>query len=119
MKRIIVYGTDGYCDVKYAHLALAQFLHSSKEFNGLEPFLMVYSDRNAALGNMVRNLGLAIGPAAWEGYNARSAPTLRQRLLNLPHVCGAIVFWDGKSRGTKTMIDMIEKKGIPFAVHMI
>ena len=48
---------------------------------------------------------------------AGAAERQRQDAVNL--ATHAIIFWDGRSRGTARLIDMVEAKGIPFIVHMV
>lgn len=56
-------------------------------------------------------------PANWKKYG-RSAGYIRNQEM-ADHADALIAFWDGKSRGTKNMIDIAKKKGIPIRVVMI
>jgi len=49
-------------------------------------------------------------PADWDKYG-KSAGYIRNKQM-ADYADGLIAFWDGKSKGTKLMIDLAEKKGI-------
>lgn len=56
-------------------------------------------------------------PAEWTKYGKQAGP---KRNLRMAEVSNALVaFWDGKSRGTKNMIDLANMKGIPVKVVRI
>jgi hypothetical protein len=42
-----------------------------------------------------------------------------QRRRAVAYSTHAWILWDGRSRGTAELIDMVERKGIPFAVHIM
>ncbi len=48
----------------------------------------------------------------------RGAP-LRRNITIIEYADLVLAFWDGKSRGTKFVIDNCEKRNIPVAVHRI
>ena len=56
-------------------------------------------------------------PAEWGKYGKQAGP---KRNLRMAEVSNALIaFWDGKSRGTKNMIDLANMKGIPVKVVRI
>lgn len=56
-------------------------------------------------------------PADWDKYG-RSAGPIRNR--QMAEICDYVIcFWDGKSRGTKSMIEYAKKIGKPVMVKMI
>lgn len=57
---------------------------------------------------------LQIFPAYWDTYG-KSAGFIRNAEMG-EHADGAIVFWDGKSKGSKHMIETARKKGLPYWV---
>ena len=63
---------------------------------------------------------LALFPARWEQYGKRAGyvrNTLMAEYASNEDVAGCLIaFWDGKSRGTKMMIDIAGKKGIDIHV---
>ena len=62
-----------------------------------------------------RNYGLKQFPAAWSKFG-RSAGVIRNvEMANYAEVL--IAFWDGKSRGTRSMINLAEKEGLKVYVY--
>ncbi len=55
--------------------------------------------------------------AKWEVYGKRAGPTRNQQMANISDY--VICFWDGKSRGTKSMIDCATKMGKPVKIKRI
>lgn len=63
------------------------------------------------------NLSLKVVPADWKTYG-RSAGPRRNELM--ARMAGTLIaFWDGKSRGTKNMIDTAKKLGLRVKVITI
>lgn len=56
-----------------------------------------------------------IFPAQWQKHGRAAGPIRNQEMANMADA--VIAFWDGKSRGTKNMIDLAEAKGLP--THVI
>jgi hypothetical protein len=55
-------------------------------------------------------------PADWDRYG-RKAGYIRNRVM-ADYCTHAIIFWNGKSSGTKSMIDLMIKSGKPYTVIM-
>ena len=49
---------------------------------------------------------------------SRGAP-LKRNIEIIEYADAVIAFWDGKSKGTKFMIDECENRGIPVTVHIM
>lgn len=58
-------------------------------------------------------LGLDIEryPAQWDKYGKSAGYRRNADMANVADAC--VVFWDGESRGSKHMIDIAEKQGLP------
>ena len=56
------------------------------------------------------NLELIVVPANWEKYGRAAGPRRNAEMAEMADAL--IAFWDGKSRGTKNMIETAEKKGL-------
>ncbi len=55
--------------------------------------------------------------AEWKKYGRRAGPIRNEIMAGL---CDYVIcFWDGKSRGTKSMIDLAEMKGKPVNIKKI
>ena len=64
-----------------------------------------------------RNLKLAIFPAEWDKYG-KSAGYKRNEVM-AKYTDMGIILWDGKSRGTKHMIDLLRKYDKPCEVVIV
>lgn len=53
-------------------------------------------------------------PANWNLYGKRAGYIRNTEMRNYADAC--VVFWDGKSRGTKHMIDLAREKNMPLRV---
>ena len=66
-----------------------------------------------ALGEQVaKNFGIPIKvfPADWDKYGKRAGPLRNIQMAE--YADGLIAIWDGKSKGTKHMIDQANKQGL-------
>lgn len=60
------------------------------------------------------NLQCELHPADWERHGKAAGPI---RNAEMAEVADALIaFWDGQSRGTKSMIDLAKRKGLQVAV---
>lgn len=60
------------------------------------------------------NLQCELFPADWEHHGKAAGPI---RNAEMAEVTDALIaFWDGQSRGTKSMIDLAKRKGLQVAV---
>lgn len=50
----------------------------------------------------------------WNRYGKRAGPLRNEQIVNSAN--SLLAFWDGKSRGTKSSIDLANKKGIPVRI---
>lgn len=56
-------------------------------------------------------------PADWEKYGKSAGP---KRNMKMAEICDfAICFWDGKSEGTKSMINFVKNKNKPIKIKYI
>lgn len=56
-------------------------------------------------------------PADWDAYGRSAGYKRNARMAS--EADALIAFWDGKSRGTKNMIDLARKQGIPCKVVIV
>jgi len=60
---------------------------------------------------------LEIYPANWDKYGRSAGP---RRNRQMAEICDYVIcFWDGQSRGTKSMIDYAKKLNKPIKIKMI
>jgi len=57
------------------------------------------------------NLVVELHPADWERHGRSAGPIRNAEMADVADAL--IAFWDGKSRGTKSMIEIARRKGIP------
>jgi len=55
-------------------------------------------------------------PALWNQYGKRAGYVRNQQMLDEGNPDIVFAFWDGQSRGTKMMIDLAKKAGVPVKV---
>lgn len=59
-------------------------------------------------------LGCRYFPAQWEKFGRAAGPMRNRQMAQVAD--GAVVFWDGRSRGTRSMIGYLRQMGVPFEV---
>lgn len=72
------------------------------------------ADTKGELFARSHDIKLSIFPALWKAHG-RAAGPIRNKLM-AEYADKAIVFWDGKSRGSKNMIETMKKLGKPVEV---
>ncbi len=60
------------------------------------------------------NLQCELHPADWERHGRAAGPIRNEKMAEVSDAL--IAFWDGKSRGTKSMIEIARRKGLQVAV---
>lgn len=113
--RVIVAGSRGFADYELMCRELDTLFWDSSEFgykdikivsgmaDGADSLAIRYADE--------RKLTKILFPANWKSYH-RIAGFLRNEDM-LSVATHLVVFWDGKSNGTRHMIEIAKKKGIP------
>ena len=112
---VIVAGSRGFADYELMCRELDTLFWDSSEFgykdikivsgmaDGADSLAIRYADE--------RKLTKILFPANWKSYH-RIAGFLRNEDM-LSVATHLVVFWDGKSNGTRHMIEIAKKKGIP------
>jgi hypothetical protein len=57
---------------------------------------------------------LKIFPANWDEHGKAAGPIRNRKMA--PYCDRALIFWDGKSRGSKNMIEELQKNNKPYTV---
>ena len=116
--RVIIAGGRDFENYEYMCEKLNDLFYNSTNFEkrdikiisgmakGADTFAIRYADEH--------NLTKILFPANWKSY-PRIAGFLRNEDM-LSIATHLIAFWDGKSSGTKHMIDIAQEKGIPIWV---
>ncbi len=113
--KVIVAGTRNFDDYKLLEVELINFLKGKKPS---EVTIVSGTARGAdSLGErFAREKGcwVRLFPADWETFGKSAGYRRNADMAKFADAC--IVFWDGKSRGTKHMIDLAEREGLELKV---
>lgn len=116
MKKIVVCGSRSFCDMDKVRKVMPFFLSRLGDV-----VIVSGAARGAdALGELwAAEMGMDVMrfPADW-GRFGRSAGMIRNADM-CAVADGCVAFWDGVSRGTKGMIDLCRRRGVPVRVVMI
>lgn len=113
--RVIVAGSRGFTDYELMSRELDKLFWDSCEFEDRD--IKVVSDMADGADSLAiryadeRKLTKILFPANWKSYH-RIAGFLRNEDM-LSVATHLVVFWDGKSNGTRHMVEIAKKKGIP------
>ena len=114
MSKVVVFGSRDFNNYKLLETKLNYYLQGIKD----EIIIVSGTARGAdSLGELyAKNHEYQVEryPAHWEEYG-KKAGMIRNRLMAV-HSDYAVGFWDGKSRGTKGMIDICKELNIPLRV---
>ena len=64
-----------------------------------------------------QNIDLVIFPADWSQFGRRAGPKRNAQMAD--YASHLISFWDGQSKGTKSMINLAKKKGLQIEIISI
>lgn len=119
IKRIVVAGCRDFCNYEVAREYIDECLC---QFDQNCTFVLVSGACRGAdmLGERyAKEHGFEIEryPAQWDLYGRSAGPIRNKKMAEVSDL--VICFWDGKSRGTRTMIQYAEKIGKTVKVKMI
>lgn len=117
MFRVIIAGTRDFNDYDLLR-DHCDYILSNKAENGEEIAIVSGGASGAdALGERYakeRGYKILRYPAQWEKYGRRAGPMRNREMAD--NADALIAYWDGKSRGTKSMIREAEKRGLKISV---
>lgn len=112
--KVIVAGTRTFKDYDYLKETLDKIL--SKRLPNVE--IVSGAARGAdELGEIYatkHDLSIRCFPADWDKYGKSAGPRRNKQMAEYADAC--VVFWDGKSKGTKSMIQFATELGLPTRV---
>lgn len=117
MFRVIIAGTryfDNYALLK----EYCDYMLSKKTEDGEE--ISILSGRASGADTLGEKYAAERGykvlyfPADWEQYGKQAGPIRNRQMAD--NADALIAFWDGKSRGTKNMIEEAQKRGLKVAI---
>ena len=116
MFRVIIAGTRTFTDYKllceYADYKLSQIEDSIEIVSGHAKGADALGERYA----QERGYKLTLFPADWKQYGKSAGP--RRNLQMAEYANALLAYWDGKSRGTKNMIELAKEKGLKVGVKV-
>lgn len=125
--RVIIAGSRDFDDFPKLMNSCIDILHEISEQSGnLDKIRIVSGTARGAdlLGEQyakVAGYEVSRFPADWDGLGKRAGYVRNAEMAKFAVADGnygvLIAFWDGKSKGTKHMIDLAEKKGLE--VHIV
>ena len=75
-------------------------------------------DRMGERWAVANNIPIKPMPANWTKYGNKRAGQIRNREM-AEYADAVIILWDGKSPGTKGMIQYLQELGVPFVVDIV
>lgn len=119
IKRIVVAGCRDYNNYNEAKKYIDFCISKIKENNTLV-FISGCCEGADILGKRyAKENGYKIEyyPAEWNKYGKRAGPIRNKKMAEISDY--VICFWDGKSKGTKTMIAYAKEKGKPIKIKKL
>jgi hypothetical protein len=114
--KVIVAGSRGFSNYKLLREQCNKYLsRKRKECNVI--IISGHARGADILGEKYANdegFGLEIYPAQWDKYGKRAGYRRNEEMGEIADAL--IAFWDGKSRGTKHMIDFMSNKNLPVKI---
>lgn len=109
--RVLVCGSRHYEDRRHLETTLEQWNISTLLEGGARG-----ADRLARVYAEKRGIAIETFEAAWNEYGRSAGHIRNAKMVSEGKPQQVIAFWDGKSRGTKHMIEISRKAGIPVEV---
>ena len=134
MVRVIIAGSRGFNDYKYLETkCLKAFYllsneyyvlsgHIKEDLNNIEIISGTAKGADTLGEQFAFNYGIKVKrfPANWNAYGKSAGYIRNEQMAKYAVSDGSygvlIAFWDGKSKGTKHMIDIAKKQGLTFIV---
>ncbi len=118
-KRVVIAGCRDFCDYPHARKILDVYLRKLRKKHRI--IILSGGARGAdALGERYASEnGFAIEryPADWDSFGKSAGP---RRNMQMAQACDYVIcFWDGVSRGTKSMIEYALEFRKPLIINMI
>ncbi len=116
---IIIAGSRDFCDYNLMKKTLDDFINSQKVNKANITIISGAASGADNLGEryaIENDIALMRCPADWKKYGRAAGPKRNEYMAQLAQAngeCGVLfAFWDGTSRGTKSMISLAEKNGL-------
>lgn len=124
--RIIVAGTRTFSDYELLRNKLDDFISELKQKHPNKQIVIITGAAKGAdqLGSFYarsHNIPIKEFPADWTTYGKAAGPIRNKQMLDyaLHEIPELIVFWDGKSRGTKSMMNIAKSHNVQTEIVLI
>ncbi len=116
--KIAVGGCRDFGDIEYIFKCLDEYIKElcdeeiiiiSGHCSGVDAAAEKYAE--------LRGIKTLLFPAEWKKYGKAAGPVRNKQIVEAADA--VIAFWDGKSRGTKSLIDLAKKSGKNLTVFKI
>lgn len=109
--RVIIAGGRYFSDYELLKKKCDEFLHDKTS----EEIVIISGHASGAdsLGERYaqeKGFKIETYPADWKKYGRAAGPIRNEQMANIANAL--VAFWDGKSKGTKSMISLAKKKGL-------
>ena len=119
IKRVVIAGCRDYTNYDEAKVYIDFYLSNIRKENGVIILSGCASGADAIGERYAEENGFAVEkyPADWKTYGKSAGPKRNEQMAE---ICDFVIcFWDGKSRGTKSMIDYAVKYDKPVKIKKI
>lgn len=118
-KRIVIAGCRNYCYYEEAKSYIDLCLSDIRKGNEIVIVSGGASGADALGERYAAENGFRVEkyPADWQTYGRAAGPIRNRQMAEIAD--GIICFWDGKSRGTRSMIDYAQQYDKPVWIKMI
>tara|TARA_R110002096_G_scaffold338000_1_gene531284 strand:+ start:333 stop:683 length:351 start_codon:yes stop_codon:yes gene_type:complete len=108
--KLIIAGSRNFTDYQKLKTECSQFLQEHKNIEIVSGGHYKGADRLGIQYAKEKGFNLIKFPAEWNKLGKAAGPIRNKEMAN--YADALIVFWDGKSSGTKNMIQLAKQKGI-------
>lgn len=115
MFKVIIAGTRTFDDYEalkaYADYKLGQIKEDIEIISGGATGADALGERYAK----EKGYTIKLFPADWNRYGRRAGPLRNKQMAD--YADALIVFWDGSSRGTKSMLELAKEQGLKIGIY--
>lgn len=117
--KLIVAGSRNLTDIELFNSSMAKFLerHPNTQIDEIVSGAAKGPDSNAILYAKENNIPVKEFPADRNKYGKKAGPIRNEQMAE--YADGLLAIWDGKSSGTRNMIDNMKKAKKPFHIFII
>ncbi len=119
IKRVVIAGCRDYTDYDNAKKYIDYYIKNIRKENDIIIVSGCANGADAIGERYAKENGLRVEkyPAEWGKYGKSAGPKRNEQMAR---VCDFVIcFWDGKSKGTKSMIESAKKYGKPIRIIKI